>query len=102
MSLKKRYLKTKPVGKITFRVPSEAAETAERVALVGDFNDWNPSATPMKRLSSGEFTVTLDLETGREYAFRYLIGEANWTNDGDADRYVPSGFPDTENSVVVV
>jgi 1,4-alpha-glucan branching enzyme len=102
MSLKKRYLKTKPVGKVTFRLPAGTAPDGEGVALVGDFNDWNPSATPMKRLRSGDFTVTLDLETGRDYAFRYLIGEASWTNDGDADRYEPSGFPDAENSVVTV
>lgn len=102
MSLKKRYLKTRPVGKITFRLPKEAAQAAERVALVGDFNDWDPAATPMKRLRDGAFTVTLDLETGREYAFRYLIGDMTWTNDGEADRYVPSGFPDAENSIVSV
>lgn len=102
MSLKKRYLKTKPVGKITFRLPPESAPDDQSVALVGEFNDWNPSATPMKRLRSGEYSVTVDLETGREYAFRYLIGEGTWTNDGEADRYVPSGFPDAENSVVVV
>ncbi|MCP4570839.1 MAG: glycoside hydrolase [bacterium] len=102
MSLKKRYLKSKPVGKITFRLPQDVASADDRVALVGDFNDWNPGATPMKRLQSGEFTVTLDLETGREYAFRYLIGDENWTNDVDADRHEPSGFPDAENSVVVV
>lgn len=102
MSVRKRYLKTRPVGKVTFRLPAAAAPAAERVALVGDFNGWDPEATPMKRLQSGEFTVTVDLDTGRDYQFRYLVEDRVWTNDGEADGYLPSGFPDAENSVVKV
>lgn len=102
MSVRKRYLKTRPVGKVTFSLPAESAGDAASVALVGDFNDWDPVATPMKRLQNGSFTVTVDLDTGREYQFRYLMEERIWTNDGEADGYQPSGFPDAENSVVIV
>ncbi len=100
--MRKRYLKTKPVGKVTFRLPPDAAAGADDVHLVGDFNRWDPAATPMQRLKSGAFTVTVDLETGREYEFRYLLSDGTWTNDGEADGYQPSGFPDAENSVVCV
>jgi 1,4-alpha-glucan branching enzyme len=102
MSLEKKYLKTRPVGKVTFRLPPAAAPEATKVHLVGDFNDWNPEATPMARLKSGEFKVSLDLEKGREYRFRYLIGDDTWENDWEADKYVPSGLAAVENSVVVV
>lgn len=102
MSVRKRYLKTRPVGKVTFRLTATEAPAAEHVALVGEFNSWDPGATPMKRLQNGEFTVTLDLETGREYQFRYLVEDQTWANDGEADGYHPSGFPDAENSVVIV
>jgi 1,4-alpha-glucan branching enzyme len=102
MSLEKRYLKSRPVSKVTFRLPSEAALDAEKVFLVGDFNDWRTDATPMARLKNGEFKVCLDLETGREYRFRYLIGNDTWENDWEADKYVPSGINSEENSVVVV
>ena len=51
---------------------------------------------------TGEFKVTVDLEVGREYQYRYLLDDRRWTNDDDADRYVPAGVADTENSVVVV
>lgn len=103
MSLNKKELKTRPVTKVTFRLPAEAAPGAERVHLVGDFNDWNESATPMQRLKSGEFKVTLDLEAGRDYSFRYLIEGREWENDWEADQYVPSGIAvDAENSVVSV
>ncbi len=101
MSLQKRPLKTKPVSKVTFRLPPEAAPKARKVALVGDFNEWSPKATPMQKLKTGEFKVTLDLEQGKPYNFRYLIDGQIWANDKEADGYAPSGFSDAENSVVV-
>ena len=100
MTLKKRFLKTKPVCKVTFRLPRKMAQNAEHVHLVGEFNQWNILATPMNKLKNGEFTVTLDLETGREYQFRYLIDQFYWENDDRADKYVPTPFGDCDNSVV--
>ncbi len=102
MSLKKQYLKTRPVCKVTFRLGKEAAENAENVHLVGDFNEWNTWITPMKKLKNGSFTVTLNLDVNREYQFRYLINQKLWENDWEADNYVPSGVSGSENSVVVV
>ncbi|MBU8871014.1 MAG: isoamylase early set domain-containing protein [Gemmatimonadales bacterium] len=102
MSLTKQVLKSKPVTKVTFRLPPEATAEAKTVFLVGDFNDWNPQATPMTRLKSGEFKVTLNLQIGRDYSFRYLIEGQEWENDWAADRYVPSGIEGAENSVVTV
>ncbi len=102
MSLQKRPLKTRPVSKVTFRLPPEAANDASKVALVGDFNHWNTQATLMQRLRNGEFKVTVDLERGRRYQFRYLIEDRIWENDWEADGYVPSGIGDSENSVVEV
>lgn len=100
MSLKKKNLKSRPITKVTFRLPAEAAPEAETVHLVGEFNGWNPRATPMNRLRNGEFKVTLDLEAGRDYCFRYLIEGREWENDWAADAYVPSGIAGEENSVV--
>ncbi len=100
MSLKKRYLKTKPVCKVTFRVTKAAANSAKRINLVGDFNNWGITETPMKPLKSGEFTVTVDLDTSRAYEFRYILDGIRWENDVEADRYVRSNFADCENSVV--
>jgi len=56
----------------------------------------------MKCLKDGSFTVTINLEQGREYQFRYLIDEMNWENDWDADKYLPSHFGNCENSVVAI
>jgi 1,4-alpha-glucan branching enzyme len=96
--LKKEYLKSKPICKVTFTLPE--AIKAESACLVGDFNDWNETNTPMKQLKSGRFTVTLELEKGHEYQFRYLVNGGDWHNDWAADKYVPSPFSG-DNSVVV-
>ena len=100
MSLRKQQLKSKPICKVTFRLPKEAGINAEKVHIVGEFNDWNVEATPMKKLKNGSFTATLDLESGREYQFRYLVDGSKWENDRKADKYVKSPFGDSENSVV--
>lgn len=102
MSLKKQYLKNKPICKVTFKLSKEAVGTARTAHLVGEFNGWDVYRTPMKKLKDGTFTVTLDLDVGREYQFRYLIDETVWENDWNADKYVPAPFGNCENSVVVV
>ena len=102
MSVKKQYLRSQPACRVTFRLPAEAAKDASKVNIVGDFNDWNIYAIPLKKLKDGTFTVTLKLDTEREYQFRYLIDEATWENDWEADKYVASPYGNVENSVVVV
>lgn len=102
MIIKKQYLKTKPVCKVTFGLsPGEAGE-ADSVHLVGEFNSWNKTATPMKKTKGGAFSVTVDLEPGREYAFRYLIDGVRWMNAENADKSIPTPFADAENSVIVL
>lgn len=102
MSIKKQFKKSKPECKVTFHLPSEAVASAKNVHLVGDFNSWDNQATPMKKQRDGSFSVTLDLESGHEYQYRYLIDAITWENDWDADKYVPSPLGDTENSVIVI
>ncbi len=95
--MRKKTLKSKPICKVTFEVPREIkADTAH---LVGDFNEWNPAATPMKRLKDGRFTVTLDLAKDSEFQFRYLFDGTVWDNDWQADRYVANPYGGS-NSVV--
>lgn len=96
--LKKQYLKSKPICKVTFYTP--AAIEAETVYLVGDFNEWNEDETPMQPLKDGRFKVTLNLDNDNEFQFRYLVNGAEWHNDWEADKYVPNPFSG-DNSVVV-
>jgi 1,4-alpha-glucan branching enzyme len=94
---KKKFLKTK--CKVTFEVPESIAEGAEEVYLVGDFNDWEETGTPMDKKRGNRFTITLDLDLGREYQYRYLVDGKEWHNDWNADKYVPNPFSG-DNSVV--
>lgn len=102
MSLKKQYLKTKNVCKVTFTLHEVAVGTATTVCLVGDFNEWNYCATPMKKAKNGSYAVTLELASGKAYQFRYLLDGSHWENDWEADTYAPTAFGDSENSIVVV
>ena len=99
--MKKRFLKSKPVCKVTFELPSQAANGAVNVMLVGDFNGWDPTTTPLKRLKDGTYSIMLDLPRDREYQFRYLVDGERWENDWAADKYVPNPAGDCENSVLV-
>jgi len=100
MSLKKQFLKKQPICKVTFKLPKEAVETAEKVVVLGDFNEWNPeNGYEMKQLKNGSFKTTINLETGKEYQFRYLVNNNIWTNDTEADKYVANEFGE-ENCVV--
>ena len=101
MSLQKKYNLTKPVCKVTFKLAKDIASFANRVNLTGDFNNWNIESIQMKKLKGGEFTISLDLEKGREYQFKYLLDGHTWLNETEADKHIPNEFQ-SENSIVIV
>jgi 1,4-alpha-glucan branching enzyme len=100
--IKKEYLKSRNACKVTFRLPRVAAPDAKTVCIVGDFNNWDIYANPLRRLKKGDYAITLELEPGSEYQFRYLIDDSRWENDWNADKYVKSPYGDSDNSVVMV
>ncbi len=101
MSIAKKYFKTKSTCRLTFRLLKDEVGDAKTIHLAGDFNKWNTQKTVMKHLKNGDFKVELELESGREYAFRYLVDKTRWTNDTEADKTAPTPYPDSVNSVVI-
>jgi len=97
--LKKNYYKGGKSCRVWFYLPPDV--NAEEAFLVGDFNEWNKSAEPMKKRKDGTFYTAVTLEVGKEYQFRYFLDNYRWENDWDADVYVPNERG-TENSVVKV
>ncbi|WP_026754013.1 isoamylase early set domain-containing protein [Sediminibacter sp. Hel_I_10] len=98
MAITKKYLKSKPLCKVTFAVP---AEEAKKVAVVGSFNDWNEKkAVQLKKLKNGTFKGTVDLEKDNAYEFRYLVDGTTYINDDQADAYAWNDFAGAENSVL--
>ena len=54
---------------------------AAKVSLVGDFNDWDATRTPMHRTSrEGLWSAVVSLEPGR-YRYAYLIDGRRWLAD---------------------
>ncbi|WP_179344200.1 isoamylase early set domain-containing protein [Winogradskyella ursingii] len=96
MAIKKQYLKSKPVCKVTFSVP---AEEAKNVAVVGSFNEWNTEATELKKLKNGTFKGTIDLESDNSYEFRYVV-DGTYINDEQADAFAWNDFASAENGVL--
>ena len=52
--------------------------------MVGDFNDWSMSATPLERApGDGVWYVTVPLEPGR-YRYAFVVNGAIWRSDPEA------------------
>jgi hypothetical protein len=66
------------------------AAPASRVSVVGDFNDWDPGATPLRRTGS-IWTVELHLKPGR-YHYTFLIDGRRWASDPAEPRAAESDF----------
>jgi 1,4-alpha-glucan branching enzyme len=94
--LKREPIDRKGQVRVTFELPSDP--WVERVNLVGEFNDWDTTSTPMARERADvNWKVTVELAAGRCYRFRYLVDGEKWLNDWHADDYVenPYGFDDS-------
>jgi 1,4-alpha-glucan branching enzyme len=61
------------------------------VAVVGDFNDWQPGATVLRR-EGDVLTASVTVEPGTRYAFRYRTADGRWFNDEAADDYEGNEF----------
>ena len=90
-------------GKCTvkFTVSKEAAGGAKTISIAGDWNSWSSTTDVLKKGKNGDFSISIVLEKGKEYQFRYLLDGARWENDWAADKYIPAPFSSTDNSVVI-
>ena len=95
MAITKKYLKSKPVCKVTFEL--EGIE-ADSIVAVGNFNEWDATATPLKKFKNGKFKATVDLAADNSYEFRYIV-DGSYINDEQADSFVLNGFA-SENGVL--
>ncbi len=102
MSIKKKYFKKKSTCEVTFTIPKNLGQKNKTAHLVGDFNDWNTQATPMSKQKDGSFSITVELEKGNEYQFKYLLNDEIWINETEADKLVPSYLNDENNSEIFV
>lgn len=76
--------------KVTFAVREDWVD-GQAVTVVGDFNDWDPTDTPL--CPEGNLrSATVILPAGGRCAFGYLAEDGRWFNDEDADDYQQNDF----------
>ena len=98
MAIKKQFIKTKPVCKVTFSIE---AKEANAVAVVGDFNNWNATEGELSKLKNGTFKASFDLPKDNSFEYKYLV-DGNYINEPEADSYRWNDFANAENSVLEV
>ena len=66
--------------------------TASSVAIVGDFNEWNATAAPMRQLPGSDvWTATLVMAPGR-HVYSFVVDGKTWIADPRAPRAADSDF----------
>jgi len=76
------------------------APQAASVALVGDFNDWDPARSPMRAAHSGLWATIVPLAPGR-YHYAFLVNGVEWRRDPAAPAALDDDFG-APSSVVTV
>ena len=77
------------------------APGASTVSLVGDFNDWDASVTPMAASpGNGVWAITVPLTPGR-YRYAFLVDGSTWLQDPGAPPALDDDFG-RPNSVLTV
>lgn len=77
------------------------APNAQTVSVVGDFNDWDPAATPLREAAdAGVWTITVPLTAGR-HQYVFMVNGNRWTPDPAAPLAVEDSFG-MPNSVITV
>jgi 1,4-alpha-glucan branching enzyme len=77
--------------KVTFAVPRAVGP----VSVVGDFNGWCPTTTPLRARSNGTRSAAVVLPAGQVYRFRYLAEGGRFFDDDACDGHEPNGYGQT-------
>jgi 1,4-alpha-glucan branching enzyme len=98
MSIKKQFIKTKPVCKVTFSVE---AKEAIKASVIGDFNNWNQEEGTLNKLKNGTFKGVFNIDKDASYEFKYVIDGA-FVNETESDSFLWNEFAGNENGVLTV
>jgi hypothetical protein len=92
--LRKRNVKDSDQVKISFAL-SERHPHAANAYVAGTFNDWDPKGDRLIRRNNQTYSAVVTLDRGERHAYRYVSGDGEWFNVGDADAY------DGENGILL-
>jgi len=97
--LKKQEIKNSTDVKVTFTVDGDNVNLP--ASVVGDFNEWNSEALPLKKRSNGSSSANVTLTAGQSYRFRYVSADGVWFNDDAADAYAEGDAGETDCLIVL-
>ncbi|HET7225810.1 MAG TPA: isoamylase early set domain-containing protein [Candidatus Eisenbacteria bacterium] len=95
----------RPAPSVTYAAPSHVVEFAlvaphaQRVAVVGDWNGWDPQAAPMRR-AGASWVVAIPLARGA-HVYGFVVDGGRWVSDPKAPTTPADAFG-FRRSVVVV
>jgi 1,4-alpha-glucan branching enzyme len=67
------------------------APGAKQVAVIGDFNEWNPAVNPMKRQPDGAWMVQVSLCHGHHQYLFYVDGQTQLDPRAQGIAHNPDG-----------
>lgn len=77
--------------KVTFSLSLNQAP--DPTSVVGDFNDWNPLETPLKKRSNGTRSASIVVPSNQTLRFKYLTDGGHWSTDNEC------GIDETGDSI---
>jgi 1,4-alpha-glucan branching enzyme len=91
--------KKQPLVKVTFALSAD--EIAQPVSVLGDFNNWDPHAHPMKKRSNGTCSAVVEVPAGSAFRFKYLSADGTWFCDPEAEAVVHDEYQVVDSLLVV-
>jgi 1,4-alpha-glucan branching enzyme len=84
--------------RVTFRISKNL--WADQIALTGEFNDWDRHSHLLQQTHlDRDWHISLELEAGHSYRFRYLVDGEHWMDDDQADAYELNSFGGVDSVV---
>jgi hypothetical protein len=68
-------------SKVRVRFTMPAMDGCSCLYLVGRFYEWNESVYCMQRMDDGTWSLTLELESDREFQYPFRTDDGTWLND---------------------
>jgi hypothetical protein len=95
MAIKKQFVKTKPVCKVTFSVKRQMRLQLLEILTIGT------QRRTLNKLKNGTFKGVFSIDKDAAYEFKYVIDGA-FVNETEADSFKWNEFAGAENSVLEV
>ncbi|MEW6127019.1 MAG: S8 family serine peptidase [Acidobacteriota bacterium] len=76
-------------GRLVFAYHDDAAE---QVAIVGDFNQWNPTQTVFEKVTDGIWRVAIAPPPPGEYRYKFVVNRHRWIEDPSNLMKEPDSF----------